>query len=185
MHHPFQAMTETTRWWTGGVLLVVALIVRKVMAAPQAQSPAAPHGTLSLALTGNRAEANTITSSWDAGTRTRVATNLSLDMLFSVAWTTSLALACVAAADRLRRRSWPLSSMGAVLAWSQGIAMVLAIVKDVVLLIFLRSDVPTPLLRLTRWCTVIEMTIKGIGVVYALVGALAWGTNARSRTDTL
>ena len=171
--HPFQVLSDRQQHAALAASLAVALLVRQQMRV-RAKTRTAPHGTLSFALAGAVAKARTIRQSWRPRTRRQVNHNLHLDPLFSLAWTNAIALACVAAASALRSRGWPGAGFGAVLAWGQAGAALLAAGKDVALLALLRGRGQPPLAQVERWAAVVEISLKGLGIAYAAAGGAAW-----------
>ncbi len=182
MRHPLEAVTGGRRLGAAGVLFAIALAVRAKMQV-DARTRAAPYGMMSFALARDPTAARRIVASWDRRTRRQAHLNLRLDPLFSLAWTTAIALADLRAARALRRRGWPGAGAGVPLAWGQWLAAALAGAKDAALLALLRGRTERPLPRVARWCTATEIGLKGAGLAYAAAGGLARLLGLRRRAD--
>lgn len=173
MRHPLEMVTGRWLLGTAVVLAALALAVRAKMTV-HAKTRAAPHGMMSLATASDRAKVRRIVASWDRGIRRKADLNLRLDPLFSLAWTTAIALADLWAARALRGQGWPGGGVGVPLAWGQWLAALLASVKDVALLALLRGHGARWLPHVARWSALPEIGLKGVGLTYAAAGGIAW-----------
>jgi hypothetical protein len=125
---------------------------------------------MSLALAKDVATVQRIRRSWDDRTRHEADRNLRLDPLFSLLWTSALALADLWAGDQLARRGRPGAGCAECIAWAQWLAAALATAKDAMLLALLRGRTQRMLAPMARWVTIVEIATKGTGFLYAVVG---------------
>ena len=103
------------------IVTVLSKLVTVSIVAPLITA-AAPYGIISYELAGGVIEAEAILASWDAVGRAHAAFSLGFDFLFMLAYSTTIALACLWAADVLAARSWPLVSFGVPLTWGAWLA---------------------------------------------------------------
>lgn len=170
--HPFRALTAQQRLGLSTVLAIVALVVHRRQSV-HAKTPAAPHGTMSFALTDHPKKAKRIRSSWPRSTRQAVDGNLRLDILFSLAWTNAIALADLWAAEQMAARQWPIARIGDAMAWTQWGSAIFAVTKDVEKLVALQGRARQWLERVGRWATMMEIATKGAGITYAGAAGVA------------
>jgi len=70
----------------------------------------------------------------------------------------------------IRSRSWPLASLGVVLAWGQWLAAILDAVENLGLTLILFASVVSPWPEIARWCATLKFALILLGLVYALYG---------------
>ncbi len=110
--------------------------------------------------------------SWGPAGQVYAGLNLGLDYLFLVAYASAISLGCVLAARGLAQRIKVLSGLGVILAWAQFAAALLDAVENYALIRVLLGAEQALWPVLARWCAMPKFIIVGLGLVYAIVGAL-------------
>ena len=98
--------------------------------------------------------------------------SLGLDYLFMVAYSTTIALGCLWAADAFRARLPGLAAAGPWLAWGQWVAGLCDAVENVALTVMLLGGVADPWPGLAWWCATPKFVLIVAGLLYSL-GAVA------------
>ena len=160
-------------------LIVLMMVVFGVTGAPLTTA-AAPQGIVSFELASTTAQAETIVASWDSDARLRASFGLGLDYLFMPLYSTTIGLACIWGADILRRRHWPLASLGVPLAWGLWAAALCDAVENVALTVMLWHGVGAPWPTVSSICASIKFALIALGLVYALYAA---GAAVRERME--
>ncbi len=172
MKHPFQSITGRQcklLFWFLLLSTVLLMFILNIIGAPLINS-AAPSGIVSFELAGNPGNSEKILASWNQEARMHAALSLGLDYLFMVAYAAAISLGCVWAAEGIRSRRWPLSSLGIYLAWGQWLAAVLDAVENIGLIVILFFQVVSPWPEIARWCAIFKFALIFLGLVYALYG---------------
>ena len=183
MPHPFEnikiAHLKRIYW----PLLVITLVIMGLLnwVSLPLNTEAAPLGIVSYEIAGSVTQAQNILASWDPNARLAAAFGLGLDYLFMVAYSTTLGLGCIWAADVLKRRAWPLANLGARLAWGQWLAALLDAVENMALFVLLITTVQSPWPELARWCALVKFALIFVGLIYIFLALAASLTRPSTR----
>ncbi|WP_437731826.1 hypothetical protein [Sorangium sp. So ce1335] len=179
MRHPFELIPEGRRapllWSLLGLAVPSGAAI--AVADERLRTEAAPWGIVSFELAGTTARARRIVESWDDAARLNAAFSLGIDYLFLAVYASGLALACVMAADALRKRGLPGAALGAALGWGQWLAGLLDATENAALFGILRGCDEALWPPLARWCALAKFCLVGAGITVGLVGYCAhrWG----------
>lgn len=132
------------------------------------KTEAAPAGIVSLELAGDPVAAQRIVNSWNPSARMAACVNLGLDFLFLVAYSTTLAFACVWASQRVRIRRLRVFGLG--LAWAQWVAALFDVGENTALLFALFLSPVTPWPEIAQWCAIPKFILIALGVIYSTFG---------------
>ena len=182
MSHPFETLPADKRNRYLRVTFLTTLVLMIVMnfiSAPLKTSDA-PLGMISYEFVGNPVNAQKILNSWSHQVKLVAAFSLGLDYLFLFVYSTTIALACIWAADILRNAQWPLAWAGAPLAWGQWIAALLDAIENLALLLLLLGSVSSPLPEVAFWAATGKFTLIFLGLIYAIY---AWVVNLLERRN--
>jgi hypothetical protein len=177
MRHPLSAIPHGRRRLVFLPLLALTLLSMLVLAG--LNRPLAPYGIVAFELAGEQQRAVEIVGAWGEAARLSAAFGLGFDYLYLVAYSTTIGLACLWAAEQLRDRGWPLAGIGMALAWAQWLAGLLDAVENATLFRVLLGPVEQPWPLIARWSAIFKFALVAIGLLYALAGALAWLTRRR------
>jgi hypothetical protein len=133
---------------------------------------AAPQGIVSFELAGDVGSAARILASWDAEARVVAGFVQGLDYLFLLAYSTTIAFACVWAANAMRVVAPRLAAVGPGLAWGQWAAAGLDAIENLALLVMLFGGAAAPWPAVAWTCAVPKFALVGAGLLYALVGVI-------------
>ena len=175
VRHPFQSIPMhqlKSLFWFLLVFTLLLMYILNLAGAPLITS-AAPTGIVSYELAGNPLNSEQILSSWNQTARLHAAFSLGLDYLFMVVYAAAISLGCIWAVEVIRSRSWPLASLGVVLAWGQWLAAILDAVENIALTWILLNPVISPWPEIARWCATIKFALIFLGLVFALYGLVA------------
>ena len=198
MKFPLQAIPrEYARWPLLALLLAVSLWLgsRAGGEGRLHNTAVAPEGVVSLERAADPLEARKIISFWDRweGRKFAIET-IEIDFIFLIFYSTTLALACVIAADRLfligkaKLRSlsnsereahefngWiRLGNLGILLAWGQWVAAALDAAENEAILTMLRNA-PTQLNTTISWiCADLKFGLIAGAIIYASLGVLTY-----------
>ncbi len=172
--HPLQALAVGRRRVVFVPLLALTIGLMGVLGVADGwlRTEAAPQGIVSFELAGDAGTAQRILDSWDGHARVVVGFVQGLDTLFLLAYSTTIALGCVWAADVLRAAAPGLAALGPGVAWGQWVAAGLDAVENAALLVMLFGGVAAPWPRVAWGCAVPKFGLIGAGLLYALVGAI-------------
>ena len=138
------------------------------------QTTAAPQGIVSYEMAGSVDGAQRILDSWDPTARLYAAFSLGLDYLYMPAYGIVIGLACAWAAELwCKRRRW-LALAGVGLAWGLMVAALCDAVENVALVTMLLSGVRAPWPAVAFGCATVKFALIGAGLVYTLIGGVAW-----------
>ena len=137
------------------------------------RTAAAPSGIVSFEFAASVEGARAILASWDGAARVHAAFSLGIDFLYLVLYSTTIALACLWAADGLAARRWPLAHAGTWFAWGQWVAALLDTVENTALWLLLVGPVLAPWPRIAAICAAPKFALVGVGLLYAAYGAVA------------
>ena len=154
-------------------LTLILSIVLQAVDAPL-KTTAAPQGIVSYELAGNVVEAQRILDSWNPTARLYAAFSLGLDYFYMPAYAIAIGLACAWAAELWSRRRGALALVGVGLAWGLLMAALCDAAENVALVTMLLSGVREPWPALARGCAAVKFLLVGVGLVYALISAIAW-----------
>jgi hypothetical protein len=157
MSHPFQAIPADKYLW---VFVPLAALTVLLMAVFQA-IPLDP-GIVQFEL-----NAEQVIKFWDEAAKIRAAFSLGLDFLFLVAYSNTIALACIWAVRVFQIREVPLvATVGILLAWGQWLAALLDGVENIVLVNILFSSILTPWSQLAKCCAIFKFILIILGLLY-------------------
>jgi hypothetical protein len=174
--HPYQLILPKHRVavFLSFLALTLALMIALLLIDVPLQTTAAPKGIVSYELAGSVTAAQRILDSWTPHARLYAAFSLGLDYLYMPAYAIAIGLACAWAAELLgKRRRW-LAAIGVGLAWGLMAAALCDATENVALLTMLLSGVREPWPALARGCAAVKFLLVGAGLVYALIGGVAW-----------
>jgi len=174
--HPYQCIPAHHRLAVFLPFLALTLVLSIVLQAVDAplKTTAAPKGIVSYELAGSVTEAQRILDSWDPTARLYAAFSLGLDYLYMPAYAIAIGLACAWAAELWsRRRGW-LALVGVGLAWGLMVAALCDAIENVALVTLLLSGVREPWPAVAFGCAAVKFALIGAGLVYALIGGVAW-----------
>jgi len=157
-------------------LLVATLVGVAVMAALDAplKTPTSPNGMMSFQLAGTVARSQAVLDAWDAHTRLVAAFGLGFDYLFMLLYSTTLAFACVMAADAFAAHGSPLARIGIPLAWSMWLAAALDAVENAALLkILLAGTAIAPWPAIAFASSAPKFALIVLGLAYSVTGGVA------------
>jgi hypothetical protein len=179
--HPYQCIPAHHRLAVFLPFLALTLILSIVLQAVDAplKTTAAPQGIVSYELAGSSTEARRILNSWDPTARLYAAFSLGLDFFYMPAYAIAIGLACAWAAELWRGRRGGLALVGVGLAWGLLVAALCDAAENVALITMLLSGVREPWPALARGCAAVKFLLIGAGLVYALIGAIAWVRSRR------
>src|SRR5262245_38781494 len=174
MWHPLAAIPVGRRRRAFVPLLILTLALSTVLIEVDLpiRTPAAPRGIISFELAGDTANAQRMIDSWDARVRQFAAFSLGIDYLYMVAYSTTIALACLWAADRFRRTLPTLAAVGPWLAWGQWLAALCDAQENVGLTVMLLGGVTEPWPGVAWGCAVVKFILVEAGLVFALAAAV-------------
>jgi hypothetical protein len=181
--HPFTWLAEPAQRRALALLLVLTLGLMVPMRALDAplRTDRAPQGIVSFELAGDLPRAREIIASWEPQARVHAALGLGLDYLFLLAYSATIALACVRVSGRLRRRGAPLASPGLVLAWAQPAAAALDAAENFGLIQLLRGSERELWAALAWWCAVPKFAIVAAALLYVAIGVALSAIPSRRR----
>jgi hypothetical protein len=145
------------------IATVVVMLAMGILDQP-IKSHQARLGIVSFELAGDVPTAQAIVDSWDARARTVAGVGLGLDYLFMLAYSTTLAMACLWAANVFRRRNWALASVGVPLALGQWVAAVLDATENLALIRILVDGAHDPWPAVAWWAAVPKFSLLTLGV---------------------
>ena len=177
MRHPLEKIPEPYRprcFWvllvTSGVLVLVFAVTGTSL-----NTAAAPQGIVSLQIAGSVTKASEMIASWDSKARLLAAFGLGVDYLFMPVYAMLFGLACIGAAQQLRRSKWPLATLGSWLAWGLWLAAIFDALENIAQMVMLLGPVVSPWPEISTVCAYMKFTLIFTGVVYAFYGVVAWG----------
>jgi len=168
--HPLQAIPVGRRRYAFPALLVLTLVLTAVLGRVDQpiRTAAAPNGIISYEVAGDTTTAARMIESWDARARCYAAFSLGIDYLYMVAYSTTIALACLWAADVFRAGT-SLGAFGPWLAWGQWLAALCDATENMALTLMLLGSVTAPWPRVAWWSAVPKFVLVEAGLLYALV----------------
>jgi len=105
---------------------------------------------------------------WDERARRYAGFSLGVDYLFMVAYSTTIALACVWAAGVLGGTAGALATVGILLAWGQWLAALCDGGENAALTTMLLGSVREPWPAVAWWCATTKFCLIVAGILYAL-----------------
>lgn len=151
---------------------IVIMVVMNWVGIPL-NTPAAPMGIVSFEIAGTPAQAQAMLKSWSAETQIRAAFIQGLDFLFPIVYANAVALGCLLAGGVLARRRWPLSQLGAPLAWGLWAAAGFDYIENISLVVLLfggASSAASPWPQVAYICAMIKFGLLFLGLVYSFFG---------------
>lgn len=172
MRHPLDSLPPKKHKLYFWLLLVVTLVIMTLLnlVGEPLITGSAPYGIVSYELAGSPSRAEAVLTSWDPGVRAHAAFSLGFDYLFLLAYSTTIALACLWAAGVLKARAWPLAALGAPLAWGQWLAALLDALENLALTVVLFTAPASPWPEVARWSAILKFSLVFAGMVYAFLG---------------
>jgi hypothetical protein len=170
--HPLAAIPANKRMSVFLPLLVLTLSLMVIlnMSATPLTTGAAPLGIVSFELAGSVSRAQAILDSWNSAAQLHAAFGLGLDYLYMPLYATTIGLACLWAADVLRRRRWPASQAGMPLAWGLWLAAVCDVGENLALITMMFGVVADPWPAVSFWFASIKFVLIVLGLIYAVYG---------------
>lgn len=176
--HPFERWPVRRRklWLLG---LAIAFILTEIPLQKYSRrliTEQAKYGIASFQLAGSVNKSATVLESWDDNVRNDARTNLLIDFVFLVIYSTLFSALSIWATElhRQAQRSW-IASLGLLIAWSQWVAAIWDAIENIMLLQLLRSEVRQPWPRIAQVSAIIKYLFVLAGIVYILLGgALYW-----------
>jgi hypothetical protein len=172
MHHPFeniQPQKLKLYFWPLLAATLVIMVLMNVIGAPLITSQA-PSGIISYELAGSIPNATAILNSWNQDARLHAAFSLGFDYLFMLAYSSTIAMACVWAGRILERRKWPLADVARPLAWAQWLAALMDGLENLGLTLILFSSAVSPWPEIARWSAILKFSLIFLGMIYAFYG---------------
>ena len=166
-----------------GPLVLVTVAVMAAMGILDQPIKTAPAwlGIVSFELAGDVPTAQAIVDSWDARARSVAGIGLGLDYLFMLAYSTTLALACLWATARFGRRGSALAAIGVPLAVGQWVAALGDGVENFALIQILLDGARDPWPGIAWWAAVTKFVLGGLGIAYVATAALTSRDGERAR----
>lgn len=181
MKHPLEFISERARkplflvllLWTFGLFAVMQILNRPLI------TDAAPSGIVSFEFAPTPERAFQIMVSWDNQASNQAliirpllyaAFGLGFDYLFMPSYALIIALGVLLAMGR--QRGW-FASFGAWIGWGSLAAALFDATENFALfrtLLYWQADTPWP--QIAFWCASVKFALIGLGVGYALLGAL-------------
>jgi hypothetical protein len=164
--------------WPLAITTVVAMLAMGLLDQP-IKSHQARLGIVSFELAGDVPTAQAIVDSWDARARSVAGIGLGFDYLFMLAYSTTLAMACLWATGVFGRRGSPLASVGVPLALGQWVAGVCDAIENLALIRILVNGASDPWPAVAWWAAVTKFVLLTLGVAY--IATAAFTTRADER----
>lgn len=166
VHHPFDDLAPGRVRVAFLPLLGVTLVVGTALLLldPGGQ------GIVGLEVAGTVAAATEVMAEWDQRDVIHAAFGVGLDYLFLLAYSSTIALACVWG-RRVFHHAW-LITLGGVLAWAAWVGAALDAIENVALLDMIRGPVASPAPQIAATCAYVKFLLVYAGVLYALAAGL-------------
>jgi len=174
--HPFRALQPGQARFVFVLFLILTallMVVLRLVDAPL-QTAAAPSGILSFEFAGNVNRAKEIVRSWEGAPALFAGFSLGLDYLFMVAYSTTLALACLWACRMVEARGWPFARLGVLLAWGQWLAAGLDALENIALVILVLVGIAAPWPQVAWAAAALKFALILAGLLYSVLGVAAW-----------
>lgn len=166
VHHPFDEVPPgRLRVWFLPFLAVTVLVGGVLLLLDPGGK-----GIVGLEVAGSVAAAHEVMAVWDDRDVIHAAFGVGLDYLFLIAYSTSIAIACVWG-RRVFRHVW-LVTLGGVLAWAAWVGGACDAVENIALLDMIRGPVESPAPQVAATCAYVKFVLVYAGVIYALAAAL-------------
>jgi hypothetical protein len=172
MQHPFEKIHPQNfklYFWPLLAVTLGIMVLMNVVGAPLI-TPHAPSGIISYELAGSVSNAQAVLDSWNQDVRLHAAFSLGFDYLFMLAYSTTIALACLWAGGVVQRKNWPLAGVSRPLAWAQWLAALMDGVENLGLVLILFGPPASPWPEIARWSAVIKFTLIFLGMIYSFYG---------------
>ena len=115
--------------------------------------------------------ANAILNAWNQVARIQAGFNLGFDFLYIPVYSTTIAMACVWAANKLGgNRIW--HNMGMLFAWGLWVAAILDCVENYALLTMLQGTVANPYPAIATLCASCKFSLILLGLAFCIVVAV-------------
>ena len=162
MRHPLEAIPSDKRRIVFLPLLAATLVL---IIAFGFIGPAQPYNIVDFELAGNVAKSQAMVDAWSPIDRIHAGFSLGIDYLFMPLYSTTIALALVWAASKLR--AGPLRSIGLWLAWGLWLAALFDATENVALAVILFNlSAIDPWPQLAAICATIKFGLIAIGLIY-------------------
>ena len=175
MTHPLEQIPPARRSRVFYALLGLTFLLLLVMnfTGLPLNTRAAPQGIISFEFAATPQRAQQMLDSWTPEARVRAGFIQGLDFLFPIAYSTTVALACIMAAGVLRRRELAGWRLGSWLAWGLWAAALLDYIENIGLLVLLFGRVASPFPQLAAVCAALKFALLVCGLIYAFYGLAA------------
>lgn len=171
MNHPFILLSRKQHllWMAVAAAATFLLMATQFWANAPLTNSAAPAGIVSFEFAGTLANARLMMHSWDYSAKMRAAFGLGLDFLYLIAYSMTLALACVYIA-----KSWALfngfSKAGLWIAWLQWPAALFDGIENAALIALLSDSNSAWLPPIAYWMAAAKFMLVGIALLYLMAG---------------
>jgi hypothetical protein len=167
MMHPLESIPRGTKLPTFIWLLVATFWLSVVF---RFIGPASPN-IVDFEFCHTVDRANAILNSWNQVARVQAAFSLGFDYLYIPVYSTTIALACVWAANLLgTNRIW--HNMGMLFAWGIWVAAILDCVENYALLTMLQGPVVNPYPAIASLCASGKFSLILLGLVFCIIVSL-------------
>ena len=165
-HHPFDEIApgRLRVWFLPLLGLTVVVGAALLLLDPGGD------GIVGLEVAGSVEAAREVMAPWDDRDVIHAAFGTGLDYLFLVAYSSTIALACIWG-RRVFRHSW-LVTLGGALAWAAWVGGGLDAIENVALLDMIRGPVESPAPQVAAACAYVKFVLVYAGVIYALAASL-------------
>ena len=182
MTHPLEQIPphQRSRLFSALLWLTVTLLLVMNFTGMPLNTSAAPQGIISFEFAATPERAQQMLDSWTPEAKVRGGFIQGLDFLFPIAYSTTVALACVMAGSVLQRRGLAGGRLGGWLAWGLWTAACLDYIENIALLVLLFGRVESPFPQVAAVCAAIKFALLAAGLVYAFYGLASRAIPARA-----
>lgn len=165
--------------WPLALATLVVMVAMALLDQP-IKNARARLGIVSFELAGDVPTAQAIVDSWDARARSVAGVGLGLDYLFMLAYSTTLALACLWATARFGRRGSALAAIGVPLAVGQWLAALCDAVENFALIRILVDGARDPWPGVAWWAAIPKFVLVALGITYVATAAFTSRSGERA-----
>jgi hypothetical protein len=163
-------------FWSMLVFTLVLAVTLYLLDAPL-RTVAAPRGIISYEFARTVTDAQNMLDSWQGTPMLYAAFQLGLDYLYMPSYALTIALACIWAGGVLgRNRPWPHILGLALAAWMVPAALMDATENYALVKMIFAGVASAPWPTVAANCATIKFVLIICGLLFALAGAIAWGT---------
>jgi hypothetical protein len=168
--HPLQTVQSGGAVFLFFLVLTILLMVVMLLSDRQL----GPNGIVAFEFAGNVDRAREIVQSWEGAPARYAGFSLGIDYLYMVAYSITIAWACIWAGRMVENRRWPFASLGIPLAWGLGLAAVLDALENVALLVQFLVRVAPPWPQVAYAAAGLKFALILAGLLYSVFGVSAW-----------